>query len=33
MLMMQLEFTDEFEVLVAEDGEKDARLRLLRTLF
>jgi CheY-like chemotaxis protein len=29
MLKMQLELTDEFEVLVAEDGEKDARLRLL----
>jgi len=29
MLKMQLELTGEFEVLVAEDGEKDARLRLL----
>ena len=28
MLKMRLELTDEVEVLVAEDGEKDARLRL-----
>jgi hypothetical protein len=26
---MQLELTDEFDVLIAERGENDARLRLL----
>jgi len=35
MLKMQLELTGEFEVLVAEDGEKDAAIAAAkrRTLF